>query len=146
MEDAFFMGLSITVLDDNPFYATLLEHQLMNEIRTNYKDHAQHFKVQSYTDHTNFIKDLPATQSVLLVDYYLGNGMTGVDLMSQIKRAAPNSKVIIMTSENNLHVLPSCIETGASGFVLKDNSTVDLCRMIIHDTINSSTFPYKFLF
>ena len=140
------MGLSIQVLDDNPFYATLLEHQLMNEIKRNYEAHTDYFKVTSFTDHSAFLTALPSTHSISLIDYNLGNGMTGLDLLQQIKQAAPHCKVIIMTNENNLHVMPSCLSTGAAGFILKDNTTIDLCQMIIHNTINSSTFPYKLLF
>lgn len=146
MEKPFFMGLHIQVLDDNPFYATLLEHQLNYQIRQAYDGHADHFKVTSFTDYHKFLEALPATHSISLVDYNLGNGITGIDVMKEIRRQAPNSKVIIMTGENNAHVLPNCLATGANGFIFKDHATVELCQMIIHRTISSSNFPYQFLF
>jgi DNA-binding NarL/FixJ family response regulator len=136
-----FRGLSIQVLDDNPFYATLLEHQLNQHIQRYFRKDMDRIRVTSYTDYNKYLEQLPLSHSLSLIDFYLGNGVTGIDLLNSIKEQSSYCKVIIMTNENNLHVLPSCIETGASGFVFKDETTVELCHSIIQNAINYSNFP-----
>lgn len=140
IQTGIFRGLSIQVLDDNPFYATLLEHQLTQHIREHFKAHADHIRVSSYTNYMDYLEALPLSDSISLIDFYLGNGVTGIDLLETIQEQSSYCKVIIMTSENNLHVLPSCMETGAAGFVFKDETTVDLCHPIIQHVLNNSNF------
>lgn len=140
IQTGIFRGLSIQVLDDNPFYATLLEHQLIQHIREHFQADAAHIQVHSYTNYVEYLQDLPMSDSISLIDFYLGDGMTGIDLLEAIQAQSSYCKVIIMTNENNLHVLPSCIETGAAGFVFKDDTTVDLCHPIIQHVLNNGNF------
>jgi DNA-binding NarL/FixJ family response regulator len=140
-ETGIFRGLSIQVLDDNPFYATLLEHQLNQHIQQYFRQDKERIRINSFTDYNEYLEALPLSHSLSLIDFYLGNGVTGIDLMHAIQQQSSYCKVIIMTNENNLHVLPSCIETGASGFVFKDDTTVELCHSIIKNAINYSNFP-----
>jgi len=140
MQTGIFRGLSIQILDDNPFYATLLEHQIQQHIRDHFPKEADHIKVTSYTDYRQYLEELPLSHSLSLIDFYLGSGITGLDLMQEIRDRSSYCKVIIMTNENNLHVLPSCIETGVGGFVFKDDTTVDLCDSLIRNAINYINF------
>jgi CheY-like chemotaxis protein len=140
MQTGIFRGLSIQVLDDNPFYATLLEHQIQLHIREHFEKEADRIRITSYTDYRQYLEELPLSHSLSLIDFYLGSGITGLDLMQSIRDRSSYCKVIIMTNENNLHVLPSCIETGVSGFVFKDDTTVELCDSLIRNAINYSNF------
>ena len=128
------------MLDDNPFYATLLEHQIEQHIREHFQNDAERIRVQSYTDYRQYLEELPLSHSLSLIDFYLGDGVTGIDLMQAIRKQSSYCKVIIMTNENNLHVLPACLETGVSGFVFKDDTTVELCDSLIRNAINYSNF------
>jgi DNA-binding NarL/FixJ family response regulator len=140
-ETGIFKGLSLQVLDDNPFYATLLEHQLNRFIADQFISMSDRIQVKSYTDYKHYLKELPLSYSVSLIDFYLGNGMTGTDLIRSIRAHSAYCKVIILTSGTNLHVVPACIEAGASGVVFKDDYTLGLCESVIRDVLNNCIFP-----
>lgn len=132
--------MSLQVLDDNPFYATLLEHQLNCFIAEHFASLSHRIQVKSYTDYRQYLKELPLSESVSLIDFYLGNGMTGTDLIRSIRAQSAYCKVIILTSVTNLHVVPACIENGASGVIFKDDHTLGLCEPVIRDVLNSCIF------
>lgn len=142
-ETGVFKGLSLQILDDNPFYATLLEHQLNCFIADQFTSLSDRIQVKSYTDYKHYLRELPLSYSVSLIDFYLGNGMTGTDLIRSIRAHSAYCKVIILTSVTNLHVVPACIEAGASGVVFKDDRTLGLCEPVIRDVLNNCIFPER---
>ena len=128
-------GLSVQVLDDNPFYATFLEHQLEQYFAKHFAEFADNISITSYTDTQQYLDAIPASGSISLIDFYLGEGVTGIDLLPEIKKRSAACRVIIMTTENNLEALANCLDTNVAGFVFKDESTVSLCHPIFEKEI-----------
>ena len=128
-------GLYIQVLDDNPFYATFLEHQLRQYVNKHFPDFAEKITVTSHTTREEYLDAIPDTGSVSLIDFYLGEGLTGLVLLPDIKRKSSDCKVIIMTTENNLEALANVLDTNVSGFVFKDENSISLCHAILEKEI-----------
>jgi len=123
-------SLSIQVLDDNPFYATFLEHQLKQYFKTHFEEYGE-VSITSYTTTEDYFAALPSSGSAIsIIDFYLGDGITGIELLPEIKKRSAGCRVIIMTTENNLEALANCLDTNVAGFVFKDESTVSLCHPI----------------
>jgi response regulator of citrate/malate metabolism len=126
--------LSIQVLDDNPFYATFLEHQLKQYFAAHFPEFSD-IVITSFTHNADYLDALPETVSISLIDFYLEDGITGIDLLPEIKKRSAACRVIIMTTENNLEALANCLDTNVAGFVFKDESTVSLCHPIFEREI-----------
>ena len=126
--------LSIQVLDDNPFYAKFLEHQLKQYFAAHFPEFSE-IAFTSFTSSGEYLKALPETVSISLIDFYLGEGVTGIDLLPEIKKRSAACRVIIMTTENNLEALANCLDTNVAGFVFKDENTVSLCHAIFEREI-----------
>lgn len=76
--------------------------------------------------------------SVLLLDISMP-GKTGLTLLTEIKAAYPNLKVIMLTMHNNQQYLNYCLSQGAKGYVLK-NSGVETLIAAIKKVYYGETF------
>ena len=66
---------------------------------------------------------------IVLMDVRL-SGMSGIEACREIKRAAPDVKVIMLTSYGDDDTVFESINAGASGFVVKQIGTNDLIKKI----------------
>jgi DNA-binding NarL/FixJ family response regulator len=62
---------------------------------------------------------------VLLLDVGLPDG-SGLDLVPEIKKASPNTQIVVLTSLKDEATLMRAIDSGVSGFVSKSSSLADL--------------------
>lgn len=74
-------------------------------------------------------KALPLVETqrpdVVLLDITLP-GMDGLEVLSQISRNAPESKVLILTMHNSPEFVAQALRNGASGYLLKEAATAEL--------------------
>jgi len=68
---------------------------------------------------------------IVIMDVRLG-GMSGIEACREINQAAPNVKVIMLTSYGDDDTLFESIAAGAAGFVLKQIGSDELIRAIEH--------------
>jgi len=54
----------------------------------------------------------------------------GLDLLLEFKRRSPKSKIIVLTASRDRHLHRKCVEFGAEGLVLKEQSTEVLVQAI----------------
>lgn len=74
-------------------------------------------------------KALLHVPDVVIMDVRL-SGMSGIEACREITRAAPNVKVIVLTSYGDDETLFDSIAAGASGYVLKQIGSEDLIKSI----------------
>ena len=74
-------------------------------------------------------KALAHRPDVVVMDVRLG-GMSGIDACKEITAAAPNVRVIMLTSYGDDDILFESIAAGASGYVLKQLGSDDLIKKI----------------
>lgn len=135
-----FSGLSVSILDDNPYYARLLERQLRLYIDDRFSPFRELIRLYSFSEYDRFLHEFPSSPTLALVDYYLGNGKTGVDLLQPLREKKECRNVIILTTEENLHVVPDCVENGAGGVIFKSEETISLCALAIRNAMNNCIF------
>jgi len=66
---------------------------------------------------------------VLLMDIAMP-GLNGLEATRQLVKALPDTKTVILTAHCDDAYLRSAVESGAAGFLLKQDSTHDVCRAI----------------
>ena len=69
------------------------------------------------------------------VDYYLGNGVTGSDVMRRIKQQAQNCKVVILSQTYSVKTALKTITEGAVEFILKDKLALSKCCFLVDDFV-----------
>lgn len=66
---------------------------------------------------------------VLLMDIAMP-GLNGLEASRQLLKALPNARIIILTAHCDDAYVKSAVDSGAVGFLLKQDSTHDVCRAI----------------
>jgi DNA-binding NarL/FixJ family response regulator len=75
---------------------------------------------------------------VVLMDIAMPN-MNGIEATRQIRKAAPRSRVLILSAHSDDHYIEGVTALGAVGFILKQSSLADLSRAI-RRTAGGGTF------
>lgn len=75
---------------------------------------------------------------VLVLDLNM-NGLEGIDVLRQCKRASPDVKVVILTMHAGREYVSRAIAEGADGYLLKDSAVQDLAAAI-EAVIGGGTF------
>ena len=130
----------IVVLEDNDFYNQLLTRQLENYTGEIAKDKGYSFDISSYTNATDFLKNLKTDTDIAFVDYYLGESKNGLEVLKIIKQKCPDCKVVIISRENNIKTSLQTLNEGAYTFIYKDQGAlIESCVLveeIIKDRLN----------
>lgn len=130
----------IVVLEDNDFYNQLLTRQLENYTSEIAKDKGYIFDISSYTNATDFLKNLKTDTDIAFVDYYLGDNKNGLEVLKIVKQKCPDCKVVVISRENNLKTSFQTLNEGAYTFIYKDQGAlIESCVLveeIIKDRLN----------
>ena len=76
--------------------------------------------------------------SIVLMDIAMPR-LNGLEATRQILKAAPDTRILILSAHNEDAYVHSATESGAAGFLLKQTSSQQLCRAI-REVANGRTF------
>jgi DNA-binding NarL/FixJ family response regulator len=57
-------------------------------------------------------------------------GLNGIEATRQIRKAMPNTEILIFTAENNEDIMGECLRAGAGGYLLKSASDAEIIDAI----------------
>jgi DNA-binding NarL/FixJ family response regulator len=66
---------------------------------------------------------------IVLLDIRL-QGTSGIEAARQIRRVAPESRIIFLSQFDSLHIAREALQTGAHGYIVKSDAGQDLLRGI----------------
>lgn len=107
--------IRILLVDDHPIVRTGLR-----SLFDNYEDLSVAGEASSGEEAVQFVKTTAV--DVVLCDLRLGTGMNGAQTTAAITKLSKSPRVLILTTFDKDAELLSCIEAGASGYLLKDVS------------------------
>lgn len=79
-----------------------------------------------------------AVPDIVLMDIRL-SGIAGLDVVCQIKRRLPQSKVVLLTSQRGEDYVRAALKAGIDGYVLKDASLEEL-QMALHSVARGKKY------
>lgn len=68
----------------------------------------------------------------LIITDYSMPGMDGLSLLNTVKRVAPNTKIILLSMHDEVHLVKEILKAGVNGYVLKNDTHKELLNAI-HD-------------
>lgn len=66
----------------------------------------------------------------LIVTDYSMPGMDGLSLLNTVKRIAPNTKIILLSMHDEVHLVKEILKAGVNGYVLKKDTHKELLNAI----------------
>jgi CheY-like chemotaxis protein len=117
------MSLNLLLVDDEPDAIELFRQKFRRELRQG--DYAIHFAM-SGAEALELIAANGMLQSILLLSDINMPGMSGLELLAEVKRRWPKLRVIMITAYGDAENRRRAMESGASAFVTKPVDFVEL--------------------
>ena len=107
--------LVIFVVEDNLFYQQLIAKELESVTATIY----------FYTNGENCLRELDKQPVIIIMDFNLEGSLNGLETLQQVRRINPSIRVIVFSSETELHTRENLLKYGRFHFLEK---TIDSFR------------------
>lgn len=133
----------IVVLEDSEFFNSLLTKQLEDYTNMLALERNCIFEIQSYTSPNDCIRNLKNNIDIAFVDYYLGNGVTGFDMLKKIREKCKDCKVVIISQVKNIKTKAISITDGVLDFVFKDVNALPKSCFIVEEIVESKIAHYQ---
>ncbi len=127
--------MRIAIVDDNPFFNKLITKAINRCTTELWADFNLDFDVRSYTDPNQFRDQLSADLNIAFLDYYLGKGVTGKHLLTDINYTCSDCKVAILSAHRNNDTVVKPVINGAWTFMFKDKNVFARSCMFIEDIV-----------
>lgn len=111
--------MKILILDDNHFYSKLVQRQIRHHL--NQVNNSNKAEVKSHTDVISFLDDLDENVGGVIIDFYLGNGITGMHALHQVRKRNRSCAIAIMSAIKGQVPTKQLISSGAQTFIPKDD-------------------------
>lgn len=115
------MERSVFIVEDDMFYATILNEELKQSGITNTKIF--------YTGNA-LLESLDEQPDIVLLDHKLGDA-NGVDLLKVIKSKCPETEVIFLSGQEDLSVAVKALKFGAYDYVEKNANAFARVKRLI---------------
>lgn len=128
--------LKIAVLEDSSFYNKIICKKL--DYYTKLLSDAKGFKyeIESYAHFDDFLRNLKADINIVFLDYYLGEGVTAIDVMDVIQKKCANCKIVIISQSSNPFTAEKTLSNGAAAFIYKDKDALEKSCYFVEEFTN----------
>lgn len=118
----------VFVIDDDPIQTEMIKDYLKERYV---------FELKVYTDGETALKDVETLRPEMVVlDYHLNSNnqgaKNGIEVLRQIKKISPETKVIMFTGEDNINVALESMRNGAYDYIIKGETAFNK----IENTVN----------
>jgi len=105
----------IFIVEDDVWYSSMLEHYL--SLNPDYQ-------VKKFDSARNFLSQLHEKPDVVSLDYSLPD-INGDELLKQIKEQSPDTKIVIISGQEDVKVAIDLLKKGAYDYIVKDEDAKD---------------------
>jgi response regulator of citrate/malate metabolism len=132
--------INVLVIDDNEYYNKLLSDAIRQSVSTTLPDKNLKMVLHSYTDANEYIRqikseDIVCADSIVFVDYYLGNGINAAHIIKLLKEHSCDSMVVLLSQSNAVREKSKFVN--CDYFVVKDNLAPALCCLYLKQFVEN---------
>jgi DNA-binding NtrC family response regulator len=115
------MKKSVYIVEDDMFYATILNEELKRSGITDTK---------LFYDAKSFFKHINEAPDIVLLDHKLGEE-NGIDVLKKIKSYNPNIEVVFLSGQEDLSVAVNALKFGAYDYVEKNANAFPRVKRLV---------------
>jgi DNA-binding NtrC family response regulator len=129
----------IFVVDDDPFYNSILTNHLQNLENNPEYSHVE-FIIKSYFSADECLNHLNINPDVVLLDYFLdesGHPLKGLYLLNNIQESCSRCRVVLMSQQQAMLASVEFLQHGgAYDYIVKDTSSLLKISNLIEDILH----------
>lgn len=114
--------IKVFVVEDDLMYSKILKHKLSMD---------PEFDVKLFSDGKSFERYIDDKPDIVTLDHSLPD-VTGLELLKKIKKQQPNTKVIVLSAQEDVATALEMIRNGAYDYIIKDTQAMDKLWHLIH--------------
>ncbi len=127
--------INISVLDDNPFFNNLASFRINNFLEEYSQNNTLDYRIMSFLHPEDLYQNLGSGTNIILLDYYLGDSTTAIDVLKKISEKNKDCSIAIVTQKDDPKLSFITRSYGASAFIPKDDKTLERACYFIEKTI-----------
>lgn len=137
----------VFIVDDEAMVRRMIEFKLKNR---------EDLEVHSFSSGEKCLENLPMKPDIIILDYHMDTeregAMNGLNTLLKITETAPDSKVAMLSSQDNVSVAVDVLKKGAVDYIIKNsvftvNTEIAIDKIIqgieLKDEINELTARIK---
>lgn len=132
--------INVLVIEDNEYYNTMLSNTIQQSVNSLVFKGKYQLVLRSFTDANEYIKkikskELECNNTIVFVDYYLGDGINAAHIIKLLKEFSCDTMVILLSQSKS--VKEKNIKIPYDYFVVKDNFAPALCSLYLQQFIEN---------
>lgn len=108
-------GINLFIVDDNYSMVTALKHFLQNKFGVS-------VQISTFTNGESCLEKIDKKTNIVILDYFL-EGKNGLEILQSIKAINPKTKVIMLSSNEDIALAVESFRTGATNYVVKGSGS-----------------------
>ncbi len=119
----------IFILEDDPLFRKMIEHKLSMD---------SEYEVSTFECAADMYRELGLQPQVVTLDLNLPH-VSGIEVMKRISQISPETRVIIVSGQEDVSIAVEVLKLGAFDYLTKDNNTIERLWISAHkatSTIN----------
>lgn len=123
----------VFLVDDDPLFLKALELSISSNLGST--------TINTFQTGEACLQNMKLKPSVVILDYYLNSEIPyawdGMNILKQIKKINPKTKVIILSSQDSLNVAIDCMEKGAYDYVSKSRTSLVKINTLLKNIVGN---------
>lgn len=116
----------IFIVDDDVLYLTMLQDFLKEQFS---------YQTEVFKTGEDCLKSLHMHPDIVILDYNLNSvseeAANGMEILKTIKKTSPNTKIIMLSSQESYGVALQTVQKGAVQYIIKDKSAFEKIAALI---------------
>ena len=126
--------LTVFLVDDDPLFTTALKDQVK-------KTFPSQTNIKTFLTGEECLQNLLPPPNIIILDYFLNsnfpNAMDGLRVLKRVMEISPETKVIILSSQDKMEVAVNMIKYGAYDYIIKNDNVFLRIKLVLSNAANS---------
>ena len=132
--------ISVFVIDDNEYYNNVLSNAIQQSVNSLLFKGKHKLVLYSFTDANEYVRriksnELDCTDTIVFVDYYLGDDINASQVIDLLKEHSENTMVVLMSQSKAVKDISTSLPYDY--FVVKDNFAPAMCSLYLKQYIEN---------